>query len=340
MDTIQNILVSRLRFMGDIILTIPLLHEIKRTHPNVSITYLAEEPYISLLRNHPLVYRLLSFQRNQSGSQNKVMMKLLTEKYDVAIDLFGNPRSALMTWLSGAKIRIGGDFRGRRHYYNHKIKDDGNTKSAIQYHLQYLKPLDIYPQTPIDPYIVLHPDEKMWAAQYLEKKGFDLDKKIIGIHPGATWPAKRWLPERFSELATRLTAETNSQILFTMGPGEHHLVNSVIKNYRYDTIEPEVLSLRKLAAIIQQLNVYVSNDCGPMHLAPAVNTPTVGIFGPGEPEIWFPYSPNKGHRLVFHQIDCSRCHRDLCPKMECMKSISVDMVFKAVTDTLNTKQNL
>ncbi len=340
METVNNILISRLRFMGDIILTTPLLHELKRTYPQASITYLAEEPYISLLRHHPHIYRLLSFKRSDKGSQNRAMFKLLTNKYDIAIDLFGNPRSAYLTWLSGAKIRIGGNFRGRKHFYSHKIKDDGKTRSAVDFHLRYLSPLDIKPHEPVDPYIIVHPDEKEWAAKYLDQKGFDLDKKIIGIHAGATWPAKRWSPERFSELATRLTAEADAQILFTMGPGEHHLVQSVIKNYRYDAIAPEVLSLRKLAAILYHINVFVSNDCGPMHLAPAVGTPTVGIFGPGEPEIWFPYSPNNGHRLVFHQIDCSRCHRDLCPKMECMQSITSDMVFKAVMDTINSKTNL
>ena len=175
------------------------------------------------------------------------------------------------------------------------------------------------------------------AKKYLEYKGFDLYKKLIGIHPGASWPAKKWFPERFAELANTLVKRKNTQILFTMGPGEEKLLQTIISLCKFDVIEPEILTIRQLAAILHNLNVYITNDCGPMHLGPAVGTPTVGILGPGEPEIWFPYSPSKGHRLVYHNIDCSRCHKDFCDTMDCMKSISVKEVFDAVMDTIDSK---
>jgi len=216
---IQNILVSRLRFMGDIILTTPVVHNLKTMFPEARITYLAEEPYISLLRNHPDVHRLLPINKKNGWQQLKTTFRLLFKKYDIAIDLFGNPRSALLTWLSGARIRIGGNFRGRKYLYNRRIEDDGRLKSAVQFHLNYLKPLNILVY-PVDPYIVLSPEEKDWAKKYLDYKGYDLYKKLIGIHPGASWPAKKWLPERFAELANRLAKQKNTQILFTMGPAK------------------------------------------------------------------------------------------------------------------------
>ena len=122
-----------------------------------------------------------------------------------------------------------------------------------------------------------------------------------------------------------------------MGRGEESILQSVIRECRFSVIAPSAFSLRQLGAILNQLDLFIANDCGPMHLAPAVGTKTIGIFGPGEPDIWFPYDPAKGHRLVYHAIDCSHCHRDLCEKMDCMKVISVEDVYNAAVDALSVK---
>ncbi len=333
---IKNIFVSRLRFMGDIILTTPLLQALSKAYPDAKITYVTEEPFHQLLENHPYVDRIIALKKTTWG-QIEVIGKLICGRYDIAIDLFGNPRAALLTWLSGAKIRIGGDFRGRKHFYTHTIKSSHETKTAVQFHLDYLKPLNIEPVEK-KPFIVITEEESR-AEYYLKEKGFDLDRPIIGIHPGATWPAKKWLPERFAALADKLVTEKSLQVLFTMGPGEEDLVKSVLSGCREKFIMPEVLPLRQLAAIQKKMIAFISNDCGVMHLAPAVGTPTIGIFGPGEPEIWFPYDEKDGHQLVYHELDCSRCHQDFCDKLDCMKSITVDDVFYKVEKILEKYDN-
>lgn len=321
--------------MGDVVLTTPLCHALRQAFPEAQITYLAESPYQALMENHPDVDRLIALRRDSIRNQLGTFIKLIGNDFDVAIDLFGNPRSALLTFLSGASMRIGGDFRGRRIFYTHKIHDDGHIKTAIQFHLQYLEPLEVSPQA-CDPYLVLTDAERAWARGFLAAQGFALDRMLIGIHPGATWPAKRWFPERFAALADRLAKEFDAQVFFTTGPGEEDLIRSVAQTSRISLNEPAVLNLRQLAAVLQCFDLYIANDCGPMHIAPAVGTRTVGIFGPGEPEIWFPYDFNKGHRFVHHTVDCSRCHRDLCDRMDCMKAISVENILAAALDSLNS----
>jgi len=333
LNEIQRILVSRLRFVGDVILTTPMLRALREGFPSARITYLAEKPYDSLLKNHPDVDEVLAFPLDDKKGQIEIFLKLSRKHFDVAIDLFGNPRSALLTFLSGARYRIGGDYRGRKIFYTHRIRDDGEPKSAVAFHLEYLKPLGI-PCDFSDPYIVITEDEKRWAREYLTSRGYDEKKQIIGIHPGASWPAKRWFPERFAALANKLASELGAQIFFTIGSGEEEIVKSVSKACKFFTAEPKVLSLRKLTALLSAFDLFISNDCGPMHMAPAVGTKTVGIFGPGEPEIWFPYSSKKAHRWVHREIDCSRCHRDLCDKMDCMRAIRVDDVFDAAIEAL------
>ncbi|MBN1558831.1 glycosyltransferase family 9 protein [candidate division KSB1 bacterium] len=330
---IRRILISRLRFMGDVILTTPAVHALRQAYPDARITYLAEAPFAELLLHHPDIDDVLVVQKNNSKAMRQLFMKLLTSRFDIAIDLFCNPRSAILIWFSGARIRIGGEFRGRRLLYNRLIPFESIQRNAVDFHLNYLSPLNIV-YNKVEPFIQITDEEKEWARSYLRRQNFDLSRPIVGLHPGATWPAKQWLPERFAMLADRIVRDLNAQVLFTMGPNEVSLLRSVLKQCSSDLKMPELLSLRQLAAVLHCMAAFVSNDCGPLHLAPAVGTAVVGIFGPGTPEIWFPYRADLGHRLVFHTLDCSRCNRDFCEKLDCMKAITVDDVFKAVSASL------
>ncbi len=330
---LEAILVTRLRFMGDIVLTTPLLSVLRQAYPHAHIGYLAEAPYAQLLQPHPWVDSVYELDRRKGGLPLQLLRSLRRRKWDLAIDLFGNPRSALLTFLSGATMRIGGDFRGRRHYYTLRIRPAERMLTAIQFHLSYLQPLHLQAAAE-KPMIQITAAELQWAADYLAAAGYDPDRPIVGLHPGATWPAKKWFPDRFAELARRLHHEAKVQVLFTCGPGEEALVEHIVQLSGLTLPPATVLSLRQLAAVIKRLVVFVSNDCGPLHLAPAVDTATVGIFGPGEPEIWFPYDAADGHRLVYQQVDCSRCHRDFCETMYCMKAISVAMVYDQTLSAL------
>ena len=330
-EGIHRILVSRLRFMGDVILTTPMLHTLREAFPRAHITYLAEKPYQTLLENHPTVNFTLGVNYKDRVGYMRLIYKLMRSKYDLAFDLFGNPRSALLIWLSGAPYRIGGDFRGRRRFYTHKIQDDGKTKSSVAFHMRYLSPLGIQ-TSPVDPYLVVTPEEKQQAELFLKNKGYDTQQPIIAIHPGASWPAKKWLPERFAALANRIVSELGAQVFFNINPGDEETIGQVVPHCEFRVPDPEILPLRELAAVLNLCDLVISNDCGPMHVAPAVGTRTIGIFGPGEPEIWFPYSLEKGHRFIQHEIDCSRCHQDFCDKMDCMKAIRVEEVFQTVRE--------
>ena len=293
---------------------------------------MAEWPYISLLENHPHVDQLITIQK-KAYKQIATLYKMINSRFDVAIDLFGNPRSAMMTYLSGAHMRIGGDFRGRGLFYSHKIMNDNRPQTAVEFHLSYLKPLRIPIEKSI-PKIVITSVEREWAENYLSEKGYHREKKIIGIHPGATWPAKMWFTKRFAELGNHLVQEDGFQVFYTIGPDDDSIFKEIMERSRFPVKKPKIMSLRKLAALISCFDLFISNDCGPMHLSPAVDTKTIGIFGPGEPEIWFPYEERRGHRIVHKEINCSRCHKDFCDTLECMKAISVDDVYRMVHELL------
>lgn len=329
--------------MGDIILTTPVIRALHNAFPKATMAYLAETPYISLLENHPLVHKLFpfdlkSYQRMNSWQATRAQFLLLKkirhEHFELAFDLFGNPRSALQIWLSRARIRVGGDFSGRGKFYNVRVNYRDKHFNAIEFHLHAVQALGI--EAPKNPRteIFTSSQEDKWAKDYLLSKAIDFEKPIIGIHPGATWPAKMWPIDRFSELIRTLTKELDIQVYLTQGPGEENLIEGITSKIKFNVFTGEVLTLRKLAAILKQFTLYVSNDCGPLHLSVAVGTRSIGLFGPSEPHIWFPYSEAEGHRCIHHPQSCWPCHKDFCETLDCMKAITVAQVIDAIEDTL------
>ncbi len=342
--TYRRILITRMKFIGDIVLTTPVIRSVRTSCPGAYIAYMGDSNGVSLLEHNPCLDEIVpyDFSKPTILEQPRVTARLLSRKFDLAIDLFGNPRSALMTFLTRAKTRVGPDRRGRGRLYTIRVKDDGRPKTAIGFHNQFIRAAGIEP-TSSRTEIFLTDAERREAKIYLQWQVPALSretKKLIGLHPGATWPAKRWPPDRFAHLADRIAAKLGACVVVTAGPGDADAVNACLKSCVSDVKLLPVLPLRQLAAVISHLDAYVSNDAGPMHMAVAVGTPTVGIFGPGEEDIWFPYSREDGHVALRKDVPCHPCHLDFCNRsgagyMECMNLLSVEEVFSAVASILS-----
>jgi lipopolysaccharide heptosyltransferase II len=341
MESIRRILVTRMKYIGDVILTTPLLYALRERYPDAHIAYLGDKEAVSLLEHHPCLDEVIpfDFSRPVMLEQPRVMLALRRRRFDVAIDLFSNPRSALLCYASGARIRIGKDAQGRGALYTHRVRDDGRPKTAVEFHYQYLAPLGIKPSH-WKTEIALTPDEIREARNYLKWQDFHFDKPIIGLHPGATWPAKMWPAAKFADLADLLTAKLGAQVALTQGPRDAAVVAAVCDRAVAPVTAIPVMPLRQLAAIISQMAAYAANDNGTMHIAAAVGTKTVGIFGPGEENIWFPYVPpfydaSAGHVALRRDVPCHPCHLDVCNRegggyMECMTLLPVKDVFEAI----------
>jgi predicted lipopolysaccharide heptosyltransferase III len=338
---IHRILISRMKFIGDVVLTTPVIHAVRDRYPEAYIAYLGDKDAVSLLEHNPHLNEILpyDFSKPDILEQARTALALRKRKFDVFIDLFSNPRTALLAYLSGAKIRIGKDSKGRGNLYTHRIGDDGRVKTAVEFHYKYVAPIDVLPKF-WNTEIVLTDAEIREAKIFLKWQDIDVDRPIIGLHPGATWPAKMWQKESFADLADLLKAKLGAQVVLTQGPNDEELVSSISKKAVSPVTVLGKLPLRQLAAVLSLMNVYVANDCGPMHIAVAVGTKTIGIFGPGEDNIWFPYVPpyydvSAGHIALRRDVSCHPCHLDFCNRkdaeyMECMKALSVKVVFEEV----------
>ena len=330
-----------MKFIGDVVLTTPIIRSVRTAFPEAYIAYLGEKGAVSLLEQNPNLNEIIpfDFSRPTLVEQPRVALHLRRRRFDLAIDLFGNPRSALLTYLTGARTRVGPERKGRGSLYTMQVADDGKPKTAIEFHNQFLRAIGIEP-TSSRTEIFLTEDEKREAKIYLqwldyENNSLDFTKPLVAMHPGATWPAKHWLQERFAELTDLMTAKLGAQIILIAGPNDAETVRAVMKHSFSNVKVLTGLPLRQLAAVIAHCSLFIGNDAGPMHIAVAVGTPTIGLFGPGEENIWFPYSEADGHLALRKDVPCHPCHLDVCNRegdgyMECMKLLSVSEVFEAV----------
>lgn len=331
----KNILLTRMKYIGDVVLTTPIIRTLREEYPEAHISYLGDAKAVSLLQHNPFLNEIIpfDFSKDSFAYQLKMYALMFSKKFDLAIDLYSNPRSALLTFATRAKMRIGGDSKSRGKFYTHRISDDGSLKSAIDYHYQSLKPIGIQPKY-FTTEIFLTEKEKNEARNVLSTIGIDANRKIVALHPGGTWPAKLWQKEKFAELARKLITE-NVSVILTGGNNDVEAVEYVRSNSNAVSIGN--ISLRMISAIYSHCNALVSNDCGVVHIAVAVGTPTIGIFGPGQENIWFPYS--SPHKALRENVPCHPCHLNVCNRtgngfMECMKLITVEEVFTAVRERL------
>jgi heptosyltransferase-3 len=310
----SRILLTRMKFIGDIVLTTPIIRSVRNAFPDAYIAYMGEKNAVSLLEQNPYLNEIIPFDFSKPTfiEQPRVAWLLRRKKFDLAVDLFNNPRSALLTRATGARVRVGAERKGRGRLYTLQVRDDGKPKTAIAFHNQFIRAAGIEPSA-TKPEIFLTEDEQREARIYLqwldyETHPLDLTKPIVGIHPGATWPAKRWLPERFAGLADTIAAKLSAQIVLTAGPNDDEVIQRVLKHSFANVKVLRNLPLRQLAAVLSHCSAYVANDNGTMHIAAALGVPTIGIFGPGE----------------------DFCNREGEGYMECMKLLRVDDVFAAV----------
>jgi ADP-heptose:LPS heptosyltransferase len=327
MTEFKKILILRPRFLGDLILATGLVEVIHQNNPQAEIWFLTESAYAEALEHHPQVAGVISLDARQKNNPFYLLgfyQGLRKQKFDAVLDLFGNPRTAQISFLSGAPVRVGFGGRGRSWAYSVLAKPSSDPlpsgrSPVTEAYLDQLRALGFSVKGSYKTSLTVTDDEKSHVKKLFERAGIEAGQKVAVLTPGASWPAKRWFLERFLEMGFRLKAE-GFRPLFIFGPKEADLVKDVEGQMDKDWMLINQPNIRGLMAFIEAADLLVANDSGPMHVGPAVGTPTLGIFGPGEPEIWFPYA--NGHQVAYEEVGCSHCGLDQCPLMACMDHLS------------------
>ena len=332
---VKRILVRGTNWIGDAVLTTPALVAIRKGFPQAKIALLAKPAIAELLHRHPAVDEIVLYRDPgpHAGLGGKLTLARLLRRgrYDLAI-LFQNAfEAAAITALAGIPNRYGYATDGRSFLLTHRIPLTPKIRRShqVHYYLELLRPLGI-PVHPEPPTLLTTAEEDAEAIEHLRAFEVDVKKVLIGLNPGSVYgTAKRWLPERFAEVADRAAAEHGGVVLIFGGQGEEELGAALAGKMTAPTL---VLSgrttVRRLMALIKQCRLFITNDTGPMHIATAFGVPTVAIFGPTDPLTTSPFG--SGHELVRHPVDCSPCLLRECPiDHRCMQGISVEMVHAA-----------
>jgi lipopolysaccharide heptosyltransferase II len=330
--SVRRALVIRPRFAGDLCIALPVLEHLARHAPGARVDFLAEEPYARLLVGDPRLAEVIAVPRKPPAAESaRLFARLARGGYDLVLDLFCNPRTAVWTAATGARLRVGYRGKGwRSAVYNRHPVHEG--KSAVRWHLASIAALGWPVDADAVPQLPMRADE---IAAMRARFGLDSDSRLVAIHPGARWPTRQWEPSRYAEVARRAAAE--ARVLVVGGPGEEDLARGIAEASGAGVTAVTGLDLRELAALLACCDAFVGPDSGPVHIAVAVGTPTVGIFGRNEPERFFPYPASHGHRAVYSAVWCSPCHLDVCSHTSCLRAISPDFVWNALSEILERR---
>jgi lipopolysaccharide heptosyltransferase II len=331
-EEIKKILCIKPRGIGDIILSTIILENLRSFFPDAEIHYLTEEFAKRAVENNSCVSKVLTFTK--SDFIISVISRIRKEKYDIVFDLWSNPKTAQITFLSGAKYRVGYDKRGRRYAYNYLAKPGSMGKHAAEDNLTLLDAIDV----PIRSKKIIYnttKDEKSFADDFIVNIR-DTNKNIlIGIIPSGGWESKRCDAEKWVEICNEIQKNISVQFIVLWGPGDESDVKFIQQNLKpTPTVSPKT-SFGQLSGLIERCNLVIANDSGPMHVAAALNIPTIGILGPTNPENHRPYS-SKSDFVIKNDLFCIICNKLVCPyNHECMKELDPGEIVNKAKRLLN-----
>jgi heptosyltransferase-3 len=324
---VRKILVIKLRAIGDVLLSTIVTKNLRQAFPEGEIDFLTELPSRDVVRGNPYLNTTLVYDKvNMSGLE--LIRLIRTRSYDLVIDLFGNPRTALVTRVSGARYRVGFDFRWRRYAYNIVAQPRGAHVHNTQFNLDALAAIGVDIQDR-NLYFPLASEDLAYVDEFLARAGLT-QQFLVGVSAGGGWYTKRWGLDKYAELCDRLIKRYKATVILTWGPGQRQEVETIRSKMTGEPFVPPATTLRQLGALLQRCSITISNDSGPMHIAAAVGVPVLGIFGPTNPVLQGPYG-SKHITVSKSDLDCLGCNLTKCPiGHPCMLELSVDEVMGGV----------
>ncbi len=344
---IKRILIIQTAFLGDVVLTIPLIAAVKKKFPKSFLSVTVIPSTKDVLEGHPAIDELIVFDKN--GKDRGIVpflglvKKLKKQQFDMTILPHRSFKSALLVWLARIPRRVGFNTSQGRIFLNEIVTYDA-TKHDLDRNLDLAKEIDIEVE---DKEIFINTAKEDWifVEEILQQEGIGTKDIVVGISPGSVWFTKRWLAIRFAELADRIIKELKAKVVIFGGHKDIGSVREMVEAMGEEAVNlAGKLSLKQLAAFIKRCHVFVSNDSGPMHIAVAGKVPVVAIFGPTTKELGF-YPYGEGNTVIEKDLPCRPCglhggNRCKLGTFDCMRLITVDEVFNAVKSKIKQVQEV
>ncbi|MBA2486247.1 MAG: putative lipopolysaccharide heptosyltransferase III [Nitrospira sp.] len=339
MTNLQNILVIKLRHIGDVLLSTPVLRALREAYPEARLTMLINRGTEGILAHNPDVNEVLCVEKGAWNAQLNFVRMLRRRAFDCVIDLTDGDRSAAISLITGSSIRVGfnAEHRWRGLLYSAVAAPRPTDQHRVEYDLCALRCLGLDPK-PGTPVVHVSPAEERVVETWLQEAGLLAVRDsplLLLLQPGARYSLKVWPHERFVELADRLVDRFSCHILLGGDQREREIAEQIARNTR---CAPKVVagkfSLLQFASLMKRCALFVGNDGGAMHIAAAMGTPAVALFGPTYPQRWGPRGGPA--QVIYKGLDCRACYHPTCLRGDdsCMQQITVDEVFTAVSRML------
>ena len=335
----KNILVIKLRYIGDVLLATPVLRALKSAFSGAKLTMLVNPGTEEIVINHPDVHEVLVLPRGSWVSQLRFLVDLRCRRFDCVVDLTDGDRSALVARFCGAPVRLGfnDERRWRGICYTQTVRPPA-TGHRIEHDLSILHPLGVSPTTNIPTLTISDSDDRR-GDRILNEFGVSqqaMGGRLVMLQPAARYWFKAWAEERFAALAGRLSTEQGCHVLIGGSSQDRALAERICRAAGTAcTVIAGRATILEYAAIVKRCVLFVGNDSGAMHIAAAMRTPLVALFGPSDPREWGPRG-GPAHS-IYKGLDCRVCFHPTCRRGEenCMQLITVDEVYAAALHMMN-----
>ena len=337
----KNILIVKLSAIGDVIHALPVAHALKKTYPSARITWVVEKSAYELLTNNPDIDEVIIFDKPKFKSLAGLLKngyafakELKTRNFDLAIDLQGLFKSAAISYLSGAPKRlVYCNARELSHLVGQRVCGEHEQGHVVDRYLDVAKHLGCTVDEVLFPMNVTELEAKRTVA-IASQAGLRLENPYVVLAPGTNWPSKCWPPTHFAKLVDKLYDDHIIPVIIG-GPNDQRLAQEIIANANIPPIDlTGKTSMKQLAYIIKKSQAFVGGDTGPMHLAVAVGTKVVALFGPTDPKRNGPYG--KGHITVVAPRECAGCWERSCPKkLDCLELIAPQDIYQTIKQLLD-----
>ena len=332
----QRILVIKLDHLGDVLLATPVFSNLRRIYPSAQVHCLVGEWGEVGLRNHPDVDKILRYNARffyRSGGPKarhkvyNILSLLQQQKYDLVIDLRGNWVTVLFALMKPTRYRL--DYAWLQ-VANKLGLARFTGLHQLERNLDVLRMADIPTPCKLSTFYTTADDQK-WVDDFLQNSEILPNRPLIMVHPGSPISLKRWRTERFAAVADWLIKQKNAHVLFVGTRNEMHIISAVQKHMREKSINlAGQTTLSQLAELLKHCHLFLGNDSGPMHVAAAVGTQTIGLYGPGNPARFGPIGSNC--HTVRRQLYCPPCMGTVCKfgGEGCMKDIRTEDIIQTI----------
>lgn len=338
-DHARRILIVKLSSIGDVVHALPLAAALRRRFPEAYLAWAVGPAAAEVVIGNPYLSETLIVGGQGEAPPGARNLPELTRPgalrrllhaigFDLALEVQGLFKSALVAYLSGAQERIG--FRncqeGTCLLNNRRVVPDRRDCHAVDGYLGFAAAVGA-PTQPVEFAIAISAEDEQCAAQLLGAGRF------VALIPGARWDSKRWPARRFAAVSDALHQEFGCEGVVVGGAGDGPLATEILAAAKSPVRDlTGKTTLKQLAAVFRRCLLTVGNDTGPMYLSSAVGTPTVAVFGPTDMTRLGPYG--EGHAKVSANVDCAPCRRRDCTSRKCLEAVTVERVVEAARPLL------